>query len=272
MPNVLPMSNGRDPQIAWDSLLGAPSARGPDDFDGRVATAALNSDSAEGPVSMQPHHPDPECPDRVVPACRREGTTYRTSPPLCTTTEQDFARPARRLTEIARRLDEDLLCNGVPCRTGRVLSICADGWRQAVPGIVEKVACREPGIGTPPVGETRDSNGHTTMACRVFETQPAGVPCDPARARTPVAFGLLPPTATADGEALTVCEIPQVAVDANHQPVAGAAGWYWRVDNADRVTCPHGPINFPRGLDPVRGAVVRAWCVHTDGTCGGAPD
>lgn len=46
------------------------------------------ANSAEGPVSMRQGNFDPACPTRVVPPCRREGSTVST---LCDPAAQYFA-------------------------------------------------------------------------------------------------------------------------------------------------------------------------------------
>jgi hypothetical protein len=82
-----------DGSLDWDALLG----RSADGSDGLVAM------SPEGPVSMRQRNMDPMCPTRVVPACRREGTS---SSGACDTSTQYFAWPARRVAQLVRRFDE----------------------------------------------------------------------------------------------------------------------------------------------------------------------
>lgn len=99
----------------WRVLLGA----SPDGRDGYAG------DSAEGRVSMRAADRDPACPNRVVPACRARGSSA--SRAGCDLASQYYAWPARRLAEVARRLDESGLCGGGPCRNGMVASICDAG-------------------------------------------------------------------------------------------------------------------------------------------------
>jgi hypothetical protein len=80
--------------IDWDVLLG----RTPDGSDGYTAM------SSEGPVSMRQRNMDPMCSTRVVPACRREGSSH--NPMACDAQAQYFAWPSRRIAELVRRADE----------------------------------------------------------------------------------------------------------------------------------------------------------------------
>lgn len=108
----LSMPTRADGGTDWSALLG----QNPDGSDGYVAM------SPEGPVSMRARNLDPNCPGRVVPACRAQGAPF--DPAACGGSSQDFAWPARRIAQLARRLDEAPLCNGAPCRNGMVTSIC----------------------------------------------------------------------------------------------------------------------------------------------------
>ena len=89
--NLPEASPGR---VDWNALLGR-SADGSD---------ALTAMSAEGPVSMRQRNMDPMCSTRVVPSCRREGSTY--NPLVCDANQQYFAWPSRRVAQVARRFDE----------------------------------------------------------------------------------------------------------------------------------------------------------------------
>ena len=81
--------------VRWDAMLG----QRPDGADGYVGR------SAEGPVSMRQRNMDQACSTRVVPACRREGTTQSTTSP-CDPATQSFAWPSRRVAQVVRRFDE----------------------------------------------------------------------------------------------------------------------------------------------------------------------
>jgi hypothetical protein len=130
VPIALPTEmSGGETRIVWDRLLGAPGPGGPDDFCGRDSRALANLTSAEGPVSMAQANLDSNCSQRVVPACRREGSTF--DPTACTSDAQYFAWPARRIVEIARRFDESPLCHGAACRNGTVTSICRSDYAAA---------------------------------------------------------------------------------------------------------------------------------------------
>ncbi len=109
----------------WGALLG----RNPDGSDGLVAM------SAEGPISMRQRNIDPACSTRVVPACRREGSTYNPAMPACDTTAQYYAWPSRRIANVARRFDETY-------GTGLVRSICRNDDTDAVRAIAGLVQRR----------------------------------------------------------------------------------------------------------------------------------
>ncbi len=109
----------------WDALLGPAAAGRTEDFTARNGALAYdNPMDPSGPTSMRPANPDALCPQRVVPACRAMGTPDIRA---CSTTEQPFAWPARRVAELARRFDRSPLCAGAACGNGMVASICATG-------------------------------------------------------------------------------------------------------------------------------------------------
>lgn len=116
IPLELPRAQGR---VDWNTLLGS----APDGSDGYAGM------SPEGPISMRHHNMDPQCSTRVVPACRRQGSTYDPSNPPCDTTVQYYAWPARRLAEIARRFDESFQNSyvGSICQTDYSESLRAYG-------------------------------------------------------------------------------------------------------------------------------------------------
>ncbi len=111
-----------DGSTDWDALLG----RSADGSDGYVAM------SAEGPVSMRQRNMDPACSTRVVPACRRQGSAPTTG---CSTTEQYFAWPSRRVAQVVRRFD-DRYGNGV------IGSICASSYADTMAGFASRVRRR----------------------------------------------------------------------------------------------------------------------------------
>ncbi|MBI5512598.1 MAG: hypothetical protein HY909_02455 [Deltaproteobacteria bacterium] len=110
----------RDGRTNWEALLGV----APDGSDGYTGMAP------EGPESMRQANPDPACSQRVVPACRREGTTY--SPTACDTTTQYFAWPSRRIAQVAQRFDARY-GNGV------LGSICANNYAQTLGQFAERI-------------------------------------------------------------------------------------------------------------------------------------
>ncbi|MEI8258504.1 MAG: hypothetical protein WCJ30_22750, partial [Deltaproteobacteria bacterium] len=170
----------------WDALLGTPAVSDPNDFASRDTSSAIDTASAEGPVSMRQANVDSTCPTtgawhRTVPACRREGTAN--APGSCDPAAQYYAWPARRIVEIARRFDQAPLCGGRPCHNGVVTSICANDYTSAMRTIVTKIQNRIP---VPCL--TRPLEPHTTAAGarsvegRLREVQPVGTKsCDASR-------------------------------------------------------------------------------------------
>jgi hypothetical protein len=111
--------------VDWDALLG----RNPDGSDGLTAM------SAEGPVSMRQRNLDPSCSSRVVPACRREGTTYDPMRPACNDMEQYFALPSRRVAQVVRRFDETY-------RNGLIGSICRNDFTPFMSAFARQIDAR----------------------------------------------------------------------------------------------------------------------------------
>jgi len=209
--NVPSTGTGADRRILWDQLLGKQGPNGPEDYNGRDTVNAADNPTvnmtAEGLTSMQQANLDPNCPERVVPACRRENTTEPdpANTEYCTTTAQYFAWPSRRVVEIARRFDESPMCGNAPCHNGLVTSICANDYAPAVSSIIEKIQRRLTGRCLPRVLQTQpvafmcnsgepgcncDAMGTCTrtlnnVQCAVRETLPGtGDACDPATGRT----------------------------------------------------------------------------------------
>jgi hypothetical protein len=138
VPNAIPTEVvGGTTRVRWDRLLGTPGPGGREDFCGRDSSGLGNLMSNEGPVSMAQAHADLACSQRVVPACRREGSPF--DPTACTADRQYFAWPARRIVEVARRFDESPLCHGAPCRNGTIASICASNYAIAIAPIVARL-------------------------------------------------------------------------------------------------------------------------------------
>jgi hypothetical protein len=129
----------RGAAIDYDALLGRPSAS-PDDFYRRDSSTAISgTQGPSGPFSMRHANMSSEC-GHMVPACRRQGTTYNPMQPCSNTQYQAF--PSRRIVEVARRFEESPLCAGAPCRNGLVTSICAASLDNALNQLAAKLAAR----------------------------------------------------------------------------------------------------------------------------------
>jgi hypothetical protein len=264
VPLAIPtLGSGASAPVDWDGLLGRPSFSGPDDFCGRDSSVLARIDSAEGPISMAQANPDPACPDRVVPACRQEGTTY--DPAACTMDQQYFAWPARRIVEVARRFDQMPLCAGAPCHNGLVASICAASYHEPLARFSRRIAERLPQECLPnALVIQRGSNDEITVGCRVFEIEPAGLDaCDVTTGRLdPLdANGVpTPDHIDVDRSPRRRCEVAQVVTDgATHAPLAGA-GWFYELRaNQLGPLCPQR-ISFTPGARPVEGASARLQC------------
>ena len=163
-------------QANWDALLGR-SGRlvVPDDFINRDTMMAIDTMAAEGHVSMKQNNPDPNCPERTVPSCYRQGTTPNTS--ACTTDVQYFAWPSRREIELIRRLDVDPLCNGaaMPQRP-RHLDLRHRAISTAMQGIVAKIQSRLTGKCLPRALQQTvvDGNASYGVQCVVRELRADG--------------------------------------------------------------------------------------------------
>lgn len=140
VPLALPTLPGSTPErelLDWDALLGPPGPGGVDDFCGRNASAAMEQDTPQGPISMRHNNPDTACPRRgagEIPACYREGATSS-----CNTY---VAVPSRRIVEVARRFDQAPLCDGQPCHNGFVRSICAENFAPAADELLRRLQQR----------------------------------------------------------------------------------------------------------------------------------
>ncbi len=138
VPIMLPQTASG--QTDYDALLG----RMPDGSDG------LTTMSPEGPVSMRQRNMDPSCSTRVVPACRREGSSYDPMRPACDTMVQYFALPSRRIVEVARRFQATY-------NNGSVSSICRNDYTDALTQIVQRIQQRLTGRCLPRVLATTRS-------------------------------------------------------------------------------------------------------------------
>jgi hypothetical protein len=266
VPLQIPMrGTGTNATVDWDQLLGAPDPNNADNFCARNYMTAVDMMSAEGPISMRAANQDPNCSDRTVPACRREGSTYDPMRPPCTTTEQYYAWPARRVVEIARRFDQSPMCNGGPCHNGLVTSICSNNYSSAMRQIIEKIQSRLTGRCLPRrLDLTTRADGLQEASCIVREILPAGqTECDASRGRRPPADESAR-TTTISGETRTVCDVDQVPTDPNNgnQPMAGGIGWFYdRTPDPNDQSCTQR-ISFTSTATPVSGSVTRLECIQ----------
>jgi hypothetical protein len=212
---------------------------------------------------MRQANQDVNCPTRTVPACRRQGSTYDPADPPCRADQQYFAWPGRRIVEIARRFDEEPMCNGVPCENGVVTSICSDDYAPAMQQIVEKIQSRLVAPCLPrQLAPTDLPDGTRTVQCVVREVLPEGESeCDPSRNRSAPA-DMAARTTVINGVTRTVCEIAQVATrpDQGNEPVAGT-GWFYDTRPDPTGNC-NQRISFTENAAPVNGSVTRLECIQ----------
>jgi hypothetical protein len=268
VPLAVPTTGaGTNLRIDWDQLLGTPGPNGADDFCGRDSSGLAMLNSAEGPVSMAQANLDPNCSQRVVPSCRREGSTF--SPTACTADVQYFAWPSRRIVEIARRFDQSALCNGSPCNNGLVTSVCSNNYASAMSQIIAKIQSRLSGRCLPRVLQTTpDADGNVTVQCLVRETLPEGeTMCDASRGRVnPTAMNGMPAEMTVDvnGVQRTVCDVTQVPTNPmDHQPVGGGVGWFYDVNPDPAAPTCTQRISFTAGAEPASGSITRLECIQS---------
>jgi len=215
--------------------------------------------SAEGPISMRQRNMDPACSTRVVPACRREGSTMATT---CDPAAQYFAWPSRRVVQVARRFAERY-------QNGTVSSICKNDYRGALQQIVERIQSRLAGRCLPrPIEtvasacETGDTRGNCVRTnCIVREILPAGMTasgaCTTARGRTP---------GDRDTQQMRdTCVINQIALPLGMAPPGGREGFYY--DTRPDPTAPdcRQHIEFTSGAGLVPGATAVIECVQAQG-------
>ena len=275
VPLTIPtVGTGAGATTDWDRLLGAPSARGADDFCGRDTSMLGALTSAEGPISMQQANADTACPMRVVPACRREGSPY--SPTACTSDLQYFAWPSRRIIEVARRFDQDPVCNGAACGNGLVTSICSNNYGSAMQQIVTKIQSRLVVPCLPRVLQTTtDASNHVTVQCVVRETLPVEIDaCDPTHAlNDPMVNGVRAPMhQMVAGVNRRVCEIDQVATDSSSHEALPGTGWFYDVTpNPASPQCTQR-ISFTSDAVPVNGSTTSLECIQSvTGVSDGGP-
>jgi hypothetical protein len=264
----LSVKPGHPDQVIFASIAGVPinlpmTSNGSVDYDmllGRDGMGGFTGMSPEGPVSMQQANMDPMCTQRVVPACRREGSSF--DPRACDTTAQYFAWPSRRLAEVARRFGQN----------GTISSICRSNYSDALRQIVERIQQRLAGRCLPRALQTTPETcgGSRTMNCAmpgtpvrvncvVRETLPATVRasewCTAAHGRAPAGRD------RATGR--EVCQVTQVEVPLGGQAPAGAHGYFY-----DTSPDPSAPecrqrISFTMGDSLPNGAEARIECVQT---------
>jgi hypothetical protein len=274
----------RPENVIFAAIAGVPielpqTPNGQTDYAALLGTMADGSDgytgmSAEGPVSMRQRNMDPSCSSRVVPACRRQGTTYNPAMPPCDTMVQYFALPSRRIVEVARRFQATY-------NNGSISSICQTDYTTALQQIVQRIQQRLSGRCLPRVLATTRSTccmgvptpGCTTgplcsaptavaVRCNVRERLPSTVnPADWCTA----AHGRRRETgsaATENGRA--VCVVSQVAVTAGAVAPAGSHGFFYdtTVDPAN-PTCAQR-ISFTDGDSVPTGAEATIECVQSD--------
>lgn len=256
--NLPTRMSGGTTEIDWTTLLGA-NPNGSEGFTGM---------STEGPVSMRQANMDPACSMRVVPACRRQGSTANG----CSTTDQYFAWPSRRLAEVARRFS-------VTYQNGTVSSICQSSYATALQQIVERIQnqltgrclpralqttppiCGTPGVGDGGACIGEGSTTPVTVNCVVRETLPAGMTaaqrCTTARGRRPAGRD----AATGQEQ----CLVQQVPAPLNGRPAAGQEGFYY-----DTTIDPSAPncrqrISFTGNAGLDNGASALIECVQNVG-------
>ena len=257
-PPTRASSTGTGTEIDYDALLG----RMPDGSDGYTG-----EQTGSGPVSMRQRNMDPMCTQRVVPACRREGSPASTS---CDAGSQYFAWPSRRIAQVARRFSERY-------NNGTLSSICANDYTPALAQVVERIQSRltlpclpRPLETTPPVcaaGQTPARNGcagPTTpvhVTCVLREILPAGETaaraCTRARGRT---VGDRDPNLMRD-----TCLVDQIEVPLGTAPSGDARGfWYDTRPDPQAPSCGQR-VRFTTGAEPLTNATVVVECIQNAG-------
>ena len=272
-----------DGSANWNALLGPPqNPSQPDDFIHRNDRDPMVIDtmSAEGPISMHQNNPNPHCSNLTVPACYREGTTYL--PTACNYDVQYFAWPSRRIVELARRFDEDPICNGAPCHNGLVASICQNDYSAAISGVVQKIQSGITGqCLARPLAQQANVQGDLQVQCVVREKQPAGVDsCDATHGRldpidtsSSATGGTRTPShVTVGTTTFRVCDVQQLPVaPADAGSGAGVPvdptvhGWYYNsTPSTTGGTMCAQTITFTQGDDPGVGTLVSLECIQNE--------
>jgi hypothetical protein len=248
----------------------------PDGSDG------LTTMSPEGPVSMRQRNMDPSCSTRVVPACRREGSSYDPMRPACDTPVQYFALPSRRIVEVARRfaatyqqrhrqlhLPQRLL-RGARARSSQRIQSQIGG--RCLPRILEttpRLCCDAMGqpAGCVPATQANTDGGIACTAvssantvqvnCTVRESLPSAVTaaqwCVPARGRRP---------GGRDANLRETCIVSQLPVVIGQRPGSGEGFFYDTTPGEGADACPQR-ISFTQnaGLAPGASAIIE--CVQS---------
>ena len=243
----------------WDALLGTSPSGNADDFCARDDSLATTGALDTGLYSMRYANPDTACDaQRVVPARRRPGTT-----PGCTSAEQYFAWPSRRIVEIARRFDRDPLCQGSACHNGIVASVCGTDYTLVREELVRRIQRRLTRFMPPCVrnamSTTPDASGNVTVPCVMRETEPEGVDrCSATEGRADPLFA----DGTTRGPAYTntiprrrICEVRQIAANPSTQQPTDANGWFYCADHVSMCSQRIGVTPVPE-VD----AVLRLEC------------
>ncbi|MFO0606141.1 MAG: hypothetical protein U0324_23405 [Polyangiales bacterium] len=242
--NLPTRQSGAQTAIDWDALLG----RNPDGSDGYTGM------SAEGPVSMRQRNTDPACSSRVVPACRREGSTAATT---CDPAAQYFAWPSRRIAQVVRRFDERY-------QNGSLTSICRTDYAPALQQIVDRIQSRLTGrclarpIETQPATCEPGSGQQSCVRtrCVVRELLPMGTSastaCTTARGRTP---------SERDATGRDTCLVREVALPPGGAPPAGREGYYYDTRPEAQSGC-RQHIEFTAGAQPMQGATAVVECIQ----------
>ncbi len=263
----------------WDALLGMPDPTDRENFATRNAATAIDSPrNHEGPISMRQANLDANCPDRVVPACRREGTTLDPASPPCSPAYQYFAWPGRRIAEIARRFDESPLCNGAPCRNGLLSSICRNDYAPAIRALVARIQSHLHANCSAMLLQRAVADGNFAT-CIVRESLPAGFACNSASGRRRALDDSGRPVLEPWDTTRVVCDVAQVpttatgrpntnvrgcfspeCASADRSPALGAGFYYDTVRDPSNPDCWQRVI-FTAGATPPLGARVSLQCL-----------
>jgi hypothetical protein len=210
---------------------------------------------------MRQHNTDAMCPNRVVPACRGEGSTQAST---CDPSEQYFALPSRRLASVARLFAERY-------NTGTLSSVCKNDYSSALQSIVDRLHRRLTGrclsrpLDTVPPVCTRTRTTGCAMPgtpvrvnCIARETLPMGMSassaCTAARGRTP---GARDTTLQRDN-----CIINQVAAPLGGAPAGTSQGFFYDTRPDPAALGCRRQIDYTNNALPVPGSSVVLECVQ----------